>query len=151
VVAWLHALERDGLVRLLPFYGGGRRPMLYVSNLFPGLWLEIVMAHLSRRCPAYRYFWWKTGRVRRIDLLAVGGEERIGVRVCGGHCPQTRDFIPLDRACEKRLIDRGCVLYSGRQAFRVSPVLQVLPLFGKDALTLPPKYSTVPLSGTYLW
>jgi len=125
--------------------------MLYLSSLFPGLWLEIVMAHLSRSCPEYRYFWWQTGRVRRIDLLAAGGTERIGICVCGGHVPQPRDLIPLDRAYEKRLIDRGCLLYPGRQAFAVSRVLQVLPLYGRDALTLPLKYCTVPHSGTYRW
>jgi hypothetical protein len=96
---------------------------------------------LSGFNPGYKYFWWKTGRVRRTDLVAVGGTERIGVCICGGMCPQPRDIIPPHWAYEKRLIDRGCV----------SRVLQELPLYGKDALTLPPKYSTVPPSGTFTW
>jgi hypothetical protein len=155
VVTWLNELEREGKVRLLPFYGGGRRQMLYLADLFPGFWLEIIMANLTRRCSAYRYFWWKTGRVRRVDLLAVGGEERIGVCVCPRAVTQPRDVIPLDRALEHRIIDRGCLLHYGRSAFNISTrrggVLLALPLYGEDALTLPRKCATVPLSGTYPW
>jgi hypothetical protein len=161
MTACLQALERKGLVRLLPFYGGHRRPMLYAPSYFPGLCIEAIMARLSRIRAGCKFFWWKTGRVRQIDLLAKAGEERIGFCVSSHPLPRRKDWLPLKMAYQSYVIDRGFLLYPGNHPFVAARAVLALPIhvFLKnidewiegDALTLPLKYCTVPHSGTYRW
>jgi hypothetical protein len=125
--------------------------MLCLPGLFPCTWLELLIARLSKISPGCRYFWWGTGRVRRIELLADLGEERAGFCLCLRRVPQPRNWLALQRAWQRGLIQRGFVMYNGRHAFNVNRVVQVMPYFQVDALTLPLKYCRVPDSGTYSW
>ena len=124
----LRALERDGRLRLLPFYGGGGRSLLYLPQSFTGACVDAVITRMLEILPESRFFWWKTGRTRRIDLLAVTGREQIGFRFCSEPMVRNGDWWPLRIAYRRGLIQRGFLLYTGTQSFVVAAVVQGLPL-----------------------
>jgi predicted AAA+ superfamily ATPase len=128
VVKYIGALERAGLVRLLPFYGGGRRPLLLLSSSPPGAWAEQLIARLLQIKPESRFFWWKTGRTRVVDLIADVGTEKIGFRFLLSKLPRRRDWLALDIASWRDVIRRGFLLYTGTRDFVVASVIHVLPV-----------------------
>src|SRR5208283_3546377 len=77
VVKYVHALERARLVRLLPFYEGRRRPLIFLVSSPRGTRAESIIGRLAQAVPESRFFWWKTGRVRLVDLIIDLGNERI--------------------------------------------------------------------------
>lgn len=128
VVSYVQGLESEGLVHLLPFYGGTRRPLLIVGSSSRGIWAESIIARISQIAPESRFFWWKTGQTRVIELIADIGTERIGFRFLPSPLPRRRDWLPLDIASRRGVIRRGFLLYAGSQTFVVASVVQVLPL-----------------------
>jgi hypothetical protein len=131
----VQALERAGLVRLLPFFGGHHAPLLLLrdgcgadSVSFKAFCVDMSIRALPRILPAARFLWWKTGRVRQIDLLVTTTGERIGF--CFTVLPplRNREWLPLAIALKRGLIHRAFVLHSGKRAFRVHRGILALPL-----------------------
>jgi hypothetical protein len=118
VVSYLRTLEREGRVTLLPFYGGSRRPLLSTGEA------ELTMRRIRRLFPEARFSWWKTGRVRRVELIADIGTERIGF--CFSPFLRPRDWLPLIRAERQGVISRGYLLHLWDRALSVSSTVQAL-------------------------
>jgi hypothetical protein len=128
-------LQQMGLVRLLPFFGGHRRPLFFVCDSygagpasFRAFCLEAVTRALLTIDPQFQFFWWMTGRTRRMDLLAVCGERRIGFCFSTTPCLPRKDWLPLSIGRERKLIERGFVLYRGNRAFWSGRAIQTLPI-----------------------
>jgi hypothetical protein len=60
--------------------------------------------------PAARFFWWKTGGIRRIDLLAIVQELRIGFSFCPSQLTRRKDRQPLAIGSDQGIIRRGFLL-----------------------------------------
>jgi DNA-binding transcriptional ArsR family regulator len=127
VAGWLRALEREGLVHTLPRYGGHGRPLLYLTDSSYGFCLHAIVCRLSRILPECRFWWWKTGKVRKVDLLALSGELRLGFCLCLQALPRRKDWLPLLIACRRGLIERGFLLHEGNHAFVAAKGVQGLP------------------------
>ena len=127
VVKYVNALERAGLVRLLPFYEGRKRPLLVLASSSHGLWTESIVGSLKLIAPESRFFWWKTGRIRLIDLIVDLGTERIGFRLVASPLPGRRDWFPLDIASRRGVINRGFMLHAGRWAAVAARAVQIIP------------------------
>jgi hypothetical protein len=143
VSAHLRSLERDGRVLLLRHYQGGRRFLLYLPASPIGACACAVASRMRQTWPEAGFFWWMTGRVRRIDLLAVAGEARIGFQFCAETLVRNQDWWPLRIAHRRGIITRGFLLYPGDRAFMVARAIQALPyrvfFSGMEAwLSLPP-------------
>jgi hypothetical protein len=102
IISWLRSPEGQGAVRLLPFLGGGARPVLYSRawygggpESFRGFCIELLAPRLEPLVPQCRFFYWKTGQVRQIGLAADTGEEPIGLCFCKSAVPRPRDWRPL--------------------------------------------------------
>jgi predicted transcriptional regulator len=127
-MAWVKGLERQGFARLLPSFDSVRRPLLYLPDSFLGSCVETVMAKVSERVSESRFFWWKTGRVRQIHLLVEIVERRLGFCFCASGFPQNRDWLPLQIAWRRGLIQNGYLLHGGSGAFAVRPAIFCMPL-----------------------
>jgi hypothetical protein len=51
-----------------------------VGSSSRGIWADSIIARISQIAPESRFFWWKTGQTRVIELIANIGTERIGFR-----------------------------------------------------------------------
>lgn len=89
--------------------------------------VETAILWLRRMHPGIACTWWKTGRVRQVDLVADNGQIRIGFRFCSSLLPRAKDWWGLHSAVRDRVIDRGFVLYRGRRAFLVDRSVQAMP------------------------
>jgi len=127
VVAYVSKLERVDLVRLLPFYGGKRRPLLSLCSSPRGGLMESIIGKLCLIVPGSGFFWWKTGRTRQVDLIADVGSERIGFCFPASPLARRRDWLPLDIAARRGVIRRGFLLHTGTRAFVVASAVQALP------------------------
>jgi hypothetical protein len=127
-VAVLRTLERQGRLSLLPFHGSGGKSLLYMRESFRGLCVAAIIKRMREIAPESRFSWWKTGRVRRIDLVAATAREQIGFEFTTAPVVNNRDWWPLRIAYRRGLIDRGFVLYPGDRAFVVGAVALGLPL-----------------------
>ncbi len=132
-LAWIRSLERQGYVRLLPFLGRGGKRMLYLRDGFD--FRASCVEAIARLFPKSRLSWWKTGRVRRIDLVVDADGERVGFCIAASPLRYNRYWLPLRRALQRGLIQRGFSLHNGEWGFFVSPAIYSLPLsaFLKDA------------------
>ncbi len=90
--------------------------------------MDEVIAQVRKYLPEARFCWWETGRVRRIDLLAIAGEVRIGFCFCLAPLLRNKDWLPLAIARRRGVIQRGFILYGGARAFIVSQATYALPL-----------------------
>jgi len=129
------ALQRHGLLRLLPHFGGHSRPLIFLRNSygvdsssFRALCVEAVGTTLQLIDAEAQFFWWKTGRVRRIDLLATMQELRIGFCFSAPPLYRRKDWKPLLIGYDRGLIHRGFLLHGGSRAFGLGTALQALPL-----------------------
>lgn len=130
VNARLHTLEREGLVRLLPFFGGGRHPLLYLRAGYPigqaafrAVCIESIVTRLQTFLPESRCHWWHTGRMRRIDLLVETAEERIGFCFSDRCLTGNKELIALRRAHRTGVIHRGFLLDPGNRAYFTARVV----------------------------
>ncbi len=126
-MAWVKDLAHQGFVRLIPSFEAVRRPLLFLPESFLGSCVEAVITTLTDVAPGSRFFWWKTGRVRQIPVLAETGQRRLGFCFCAFRVPQKRDWWPLRLACQRGLIQRGYLLHTGSRAFAVNPSIFGLP------------------------
>jgi hypothetical protein len=134
-VSRVRALERKGLVHLLPFYRGSRRPLFYLRDRFgTGLdsfrafCIESIINCLQQIIPGSEYYWWKTGRVRQVDLLALVGEQQIGFCFSASQVCRNKDWRPLQIGYCRGLIHRGYLLSRGKRAFVIGEAVHALPL-----------------------
>ncbi len=132
--AFVQELEQEGLIRLLPFLGSGRMPMLYLRHAygpgresFRGFCIDAIIPEIIDWAPTTRFFWWKTGNVRQIDLIADTGDDRIGFCFSESRLPWNKHWWPLQIGCRFELISRGYFLYRGDRAF-IKPRIDGLPL-----------------------
>ncbi|HET6487433.1 MAG TPA: hypothetical protein VFH83_13485 [Spirochaetia bacterium] len=127
-------MEHLGLVRRLPFHGGGRRPLLYIRPgcvqsppSFRGTLVDAVIRGLLPMLVDPEFSWWKTGRIRQIDLLAEGRLESVGFCFSSNLNTLNRDWWPLRLALRRGLIHRGFLLHPGERAFFASAKVFALP------------------------
>jgi transposase len=127
--SWVRAFDAAGLVRLLPFYGGGRRPLLSRHDREP------LIRRIRQIVPDCRFFWWKTGRVRTIELIVETGKARIGFCFDDTGYARRRDWLPLVIAARRGVIQYGYVLDPGPRACFACAHVRILPsdLFLRDA------------------
>ncbi len=132
--AGLESLERDGVVRLLPFHGGGRRTLLHLSprcavSLQPwaSYCLDAVLGRLEAMIPGVECSWWMAGSTRRIDLVAVARGEPIGFAFAADPSPTPADWRGLEVGWFREVINRGFLLHPGTRAIAVGAI-EVLPL-----------------------
>ena len=129
------ALQSCGRLCLLPRLGENARPLLYLFDgcnagpaSFRTFGLEAVSRALYGIDPDFQYYWWKTGRIRRIDLLAMGGDKKLGFCFFSSELCPRRQWLPLVIGRERGLIQRGFLLHGGNRAFGLSRSIQALPL-----------------------
>ncbi len=129
--ALIYSLQGRGLARLVPFLDGTRKPLLYLARApsadapsFKGFCTEA----LARAFPDARLSWWKTGRVRQVDLVVGIGELRIGFCFHPTPAIQNRHWYPLSIAWHRGVIGRCFLLYRGDRASLVKRCVEVLPL-----------------------
>jgi hypothetical protein len=129
VVSWVRAFDATGLIRLLPFYGGGKRPLLSRQDAEP------VIRRIRQIVPGCRFFWWKTGRVRTIELIADLGNTRIGFCFDDTAFSKRRRWLPLEIAARRGVISRGYLIDTGTRAYFAAAHVHVLPrdVFMRDA------------------
>jgi hypothetical protein len=125
--ARVEELEREGLVRLIPFFGNGRI-LLYLNESSQGFWIDAIIKGMRQIGPDSRFFWWRTGRVRQIDLLAATGGRRIGFCISESGFLQNRGWWPLQIGDQSGLIHHGYFLYPGDRAFKIRQGVSGLPL-----------------------
>jgi hypothetical protein len=131
IAAWVGFFANAGLIRLLPFYGEHRRPLLFVRWKPLGnesrFRTEDLIAVLQRIFPTCGFYWWKTGRVRTVHLIADLGTERVGFCLCSAVVPQRKDWFPLLLALSRRVIHRAFFLHSDTAAFVKERAVFCLP------------------------
>ena len=128
IASWLKLLESAGQALLLPHLGGGGKPLLWLrSASFRGSRIQTVIARVAPILPEARFCWWRTGRVRRIDLVVETPTERVGFAFCALAEPFNREIWPLRIAHRRGVIQRGFLLHDGRRAFLGFAVLNGLP------------------------
>jgi hypothetical protein len=135
IAARLDTLQSLGLLRLLPFLGNGGKPLLYLRiatggglAAFQGFCVDAVISSIQELEPGSRFYWWKTGRVRQIDLVATVGEHNTGFCFSPSCLPRAGDWRLLRIGLQRGLIHHGYFLYEGAHAFVVAGKLQALPL-----------------------
>jgi len=125
-VAYLRSLEQIGVVTLIPFWGGRRRPLLVAwedSSPYASLVRELRVA-----CPDCRLYWWER-RTRRVHLVVDLGNERVGFSLSPAKRLKSRDWMPIALALQRKVIDRGFVLHAGDRVVRnFKPWIFGLPL-----------------------
>jgi hypothetical protein len=131
-MAWVRAYEEAGLVRLLPFLGESRRPILLLK---PGygeagtdFGREELINVLQTFLPEARFSWWKARRVRTVHLIAELSTQRIGFCIPASPLPGPRDWSPLLIALERGVIHRGFLLHASAEAFFKGRDIVALPL-----------------------
>ncbi len=133
-VARIGALERAGLVRLVPFFGGTQKPLFYLldrfllsSESFRAFCVDSTARVVLKKYPKALFFWWKTGRVRQIDLLVAIGAARIGF--CFSNSPFTRNrhWYPLALGFLQGVIHYGYFLELGKRAYSRGQVIKAMP------------------------
>jgi hypothetical protein len=92
------------------------------------VWVEQLISRLLQIKPESRFFWWKTGRTRQVDLIADIGTERIGFCFLDSPLPRRRNWLALDIASWRDVIRRGFLLYAGTWSFTVASVIRILPI-----------------------
>ena len=115
-----------GLVRLVPFLGGGHKPLLYLKNGrtdFKGICINVIMDRLRAD-----FFWWKAHRTRRIDLIAKIGDTRIGLCFCDDWRVRRRDWAPLGFGAWRKAIDFGYFLDMGNRRYTRGGAIKAMPL-----------------------
>jgi hypothetical protein len=131
-MSWIRAYEKAGLIRLLPFYGKSRKPCLLVRSEYSepkmGFGTEQLIERLQAFLPDCRFFWWKTGRVRVLHLVAELPTERIGFCFSTSPVPRHRDWLPLAIALEQGVIHRGFLLHADDGASYRGFSIALLPL-----------------------
>jgi hypothetical protein len=131
-MSWIRAYEKAGLLRLLPFYGARRRPLLLVNPDYSEIKRSFGPEELIERLQAFladcRFFWWKTGRVRALHLVAELPTERIGFCFSTSPMPRHRDWLPLAIALKQGVIHRGFLLHSDTGASCRGRSIVLLPL-----------------------
>ena len=110
------------MVFTLPFFGEVKRPLVYLRDCR----IEVIAARIQSFLPEARFFWWKTGRIRQIDLIVVTPAERIGICFSAVPSPPARAWRPLDIAYRRGVINRGFLLHAGDQRFVVARVVRGL-------------------------
>ncbi len=132
--ARVRELQRNGIVRLLPFMGAGGKSLLYLRHVYGSgpesyrsYCTEAVIEKIQELFPESSFFWWKTGYVRRIDLLAVIGDRRIGFCFSDTISPLNRDWWPFRACFAQGLIHRAFLLYRGNRAFYLGPMASAVP------------------------
>ena len=128
VVSYVRSMQKEGLARLLPFYGGGRRPLLVLSRRTPGLWMESIAGKVSQAVPQSRFFWWKTGRCRQVDFIAEMSGERIGFCFLESGMARRKYWIALEKAARRGVINRGFLLSREDRAFMAARIIVGLPI-----------------------
>jgi len=115
-LAYLRQLEEVGLVARVPFYGGGKRPLLIAwEDPSP---LAALLYALKDLFPGCGFYWWKHARTRIVDLVVDLGDERIGFSFTGSERPKRRDWQPLALAISRGVIHRGFLLHAGPRVFK---------------------------------
>ncbi len=129
--AWIQAYNRAGLVHMVPPLGPTGRPLLLVSPRFrdeADSFAEAeVLEAVRRLIPESRFYCWRTGRVRRIPLIADTGTGRTGFCFSDTPGPQRWQWLPLLIALRRRLIDRAFLLNDGFATLKEEAVC-VLPV-----------------------
>ena len=133
--ARIKRLEQEGLIRLLPFFGSGHKPLLRLvgwyddrPESFRSFCTDAVVAGLRGIDPECRFYYWKTGRIRQIDLLAVIAQKRIGFCVSSARCSQNRHWWPLRLAWRRGIIDLGYLLNPGHWSRRIGREMYERPI-----------------------
>jgi hypothetical protein len=131
-MAWVRAYEKAGLLRLLPFYGEPRRPLLLLQPGYGEARADFGRAELinvlKRLQPDCRFFWWKARSVRAVHLIADLSKERIGFSISAAPVPRRSDWLPLAIALEREVIVRGFLLHAAEGAFFKEMAIIALPL-----------------------
>jgi DNA-binding transcriptional ArsR family regulator len=122
----IRKLENEGLIILLPFHGKGRQ-LLYLRDSFQGYWVHRIMRRIREIIPDASFSWWKTGRVRQIDMLACFDGKCIGLQISENE-QQNRGWWPLLIAHQRGLIQRGYLLHIQARAFTIRRNVFGLPL-----------------------
>jgi len=125
--ARIRKLEREDLILLLPGLNGGR-PLMHVKGTFAGRWASRVMEGIRERHPDASFFWWKTGRVRRIGLISQIGGRRVGFQF-SEDVVQNKTWWPLVLARQRGVIQRGYLLHTQPRAFSIRKDIYGLPLY----------------------
>jgi hypothetical protein len=129
--AVVHSLQQRGIVFLLPFLGGKRKPLFYLSSRLgtePERFRAFCIEAVMRAFPWSGFFWWMTGRVRYVDLVMQVGARRIGFCFSPGGMVRYSDWLPLDIAIRRRVVHGAFLLYAGDRASLRCRCIQVLPL-----------------------
>jgi hypothetical protein len=95
---------------------------------FTSYWTETLIAKLRVVFPHSRFSWWKTGRIRQVDLLAEIGELRIGFCLCRHPPSGNRERAPLLIARERGVIHQGYVLHRGTDSYMAARGVPALPM-----------------------
>ena len=71
---------------------------------------------------------WGTGRMKRVDLVARVGSERIGFVFTDKVVPRNRHIAPLRLAAAGKVIDRGFLVHRGEHRFIAARIVIGLPV-----------------------
>lgn len=130
-MSWTRAYVKAGLVYLLPSLDSPRKPRLLLSTLFADdsscLPESQVLEAVRRLLPESRFYFWKTGRVRDIALIADTAAGRIGFNFSTTLTPLHRQWLPLLIALRRGLIQRAFLLHEGNWATLKENAVAVLP------------------------
>jgi len=134
-MARVTALESEGLIRLLPFLGAGKRPLLFLRDAcgllpepFQAFCIDAIVQRVLKTHPEAQFFWWETGRTRHIDLVAAIGEMRIGFCFSASAFTRTRQWCALAFGCWKGAIHFGYFLDLGDRPFMLGRAIKAMPL-----------------------
>jgi Winged helix-turn-helix DNA-binding len=126
--ARLRKLESEGMIILLPCLGRGR-PLIYLRHSFAGYWVHTIIRQILEISPEATFSWWKTGRVRQIDLIARFEGRCFGIQISAND-QRNSAWWPLLIARRRGLIQRGYFLHAQTRAFTIRRDLFGLPLSG---------------------
>jgi hypothetical protein len=111
-----HVLLREGRLPQEP--GAGR---LALMRTF--LTERIVTALSAGRCSQ-----WEGGKVTRTDLVVATSHESIGFLFTERTILRNRDLAPLRLGLERKVVDRGFLVYCGAYAFVAARMILALPV-----------------------
>jgi predicted AAA+ superfamily ATPase len=103
------------------------------GDSFEGFMIEQIVALESLHSPGSGFYFFRTHAGAEIDLLVDRGQYRIGFEFKSGASTEARDWAHLQIGIEDKVIDRGIVVYNGKQTFAVSKNIRVVP--ASDLLT----------------
>ena len=97
------------------------------GNSFEGFMVEqlIALERLRRSGSGFYYFRTQTGS--EIDLILDRGQVRIGCEFKAGASVKSDDWRHLKAGIADGIIHRGVLVYSGRQSFKVTENISVVP------------------------